>query len=222
MVARTAAIVSAGSWAAGSGRSATEAAARPGVSRAEQQLAVVGRAQRAVGLDDGAEQAGGEQGPLEPGVAGVGQVAGEVDATPQRLARALRGEPGRLRRLRIPFGRQVFALGPQRLFPLASIVLVKVEAGASGFDRSPRGAGRLVGRFVQADERAAVLARERLGIEDQRANGGVRRPGDLADQVTGLFVVRPGPPGLSQYHGRGVPFSRLFGGRAGVLVARRS
>ncbi len=124
-----------------------------------------------------------------------------------------------LGRLRVPFGGQVFTLGPQRPFPFTSTVFFEVEAGAFGLDRGAGGADRLVGRFVQADERAVVLAGQRLGIDDQRAEGGVGRPGDLADQVTGLIVAGPGPPGLGQCDGRSVPLGGPFPGRAGVLVS---
>jgi len=58
-------------------------------------------------------QAGRDEGSFQAGALLAGHGVDEVDAPPQRLAGALRGDPGRIGRLRVPLGDQVGALGLQ-------------------------------------------------------------------------------------------------------------
>ena len=217
------AIVSAGSSAAGSGRSAAESG-RPGRGPAGLSSSSPSAASRVPsGWMTALSSPAASSAPSSPARPVVAQLVGEVDAAPQRLAGALRGQPGRLGRLRVPFGGQVLPLGPQRRFPFASTVASARSRRARSASTAAR-AGRTASSAASSrpTERAVVLAGQRLGVEDQRADGRVGRPVDLAEQVAGLLVIGPGAPGLGQGDGRGVPLGEPFLRRRGRPRRRRA
>jgi hypothetical protein len=196
--------------------------ARPDGRGAEQHLAIGGD-HYAVRLDDRGQQSRGEQCPLHSGLhllTSTSQVCGELDATPQRLAGPFRVQPGRIAGLRITLGVQVGTLRPQRPLTFAAGFGDRVEPRPFGLNPPLGRPGSFRRRTIEAAQLAFHLAGQRLGVEDQRADGRVSGPVDVAKQFGRTGVAGPGAPCLGQLDGGGVSVDSLFRGGPRVPVGR--
>ncbi len=128
--------------------------------------------------------------------------------------------------MRVPRRRQVRAFALECLFPFPAAVVGQLEAGPFGLNQGPGRAGCLPGRLVepvqlQTVPRAVPVTGQRLGVEEQRTDGRVRGPIQLAEQLAGAWVLRPHKPRLGESNGLGVPVGRLAGRGLVVIVGGR-
>ena len=166
--------------------------------RADQQFTVGGE-QRPVRLDDRAEQARGQQRPFQPGPLPVVEVAGEVDAAPQRLTRAVpassQGGSAGSGPARPPGPRVRPGVPSSRSRLRSSASSRRVRSAVNQAARAGRAAASATWSSPSSpDVPRAVVAGQRLGVPEQRTEPGARPNPVSPSSSRGLRVTAPGAP----------------------------